>query len=261
MPKIENLTESPRKELHVFYVLDTSGSMTGAKISALNHAMEETTEALKSLAKSNGDAKLKIAVMQFDSEWKWITSNGPEDLEEDFEYEHLEAGGLTEIGSALRELNDKLSRHAFLDSVTGALMPVIIFMTDGYATDDYENALEEIRKNRWFARGTKIGFALGDDPDIKMISSIVGNSEAVIRVTDLELFKRLMKFVSVTASMLVSKSHTTETMSTGADIVKMAQEDLDIPTASTVHLDDSQYNPEPPVIDDDWDSWDDSDEW
>lgn len=31
MPSTNSLTESPRKELHVFYVLDTSGSMEGAK--------------------------------------------------------------------------------------------------------------------------------------------------------------------------------------------------------------------------------------
>lgn len=242
MPSTSKLEQPPRKELHVFYVLDTSGSMTGDKISALNHAMEETIEALKTLARSNGDAKLKVAVMEFNSGCKWITQNGPEDLEEDFMYEYLHAGGLTDIAAALRELNNKLSRHAFLNSMTGALMPVIIFMTDGYATDDYENALEEIRKNRWFARGTKIGFALGDDPDVRMIASIVGNSEAVIKTTDLELFKRLMKFVSVTSSMIVSQSTTTGTVSSGADIVKMAE---DIPNDTIVHLPESEYNPEP----------------
>ena len=259
MPSTDRLTESPRKELHVFYVLDTSGSMDGAKISALNHAMEECTEALKTLAKSNGDAKLKIAVMEFNSGCKWITSNGPEDLEEDFEYEYLQAGGLTDIGAALRELNNKLSRHAFLNSMTGALMPVIIFMTDGYATDDYSRALEEIRKNRWFARGTKIGFALGDDPDVKMLSSIVGNSEAVIKTTDLDLFKRLMKFVSVTASMLVSQSTTIETASTGADIVDQAEKDLDIPDSAQVHLSPDEYNKEPEPETGDDDGWDDGD--
>lgn len=260
MPNTKKLTESPRKELHVFYVLDTSGSMEGAKISALNHAMEECTEALKTLAKNNGDAKLKIAVLEFNSGCKWITSNGPEDLEEDFEYEYLEAGGLTDIGAALKELNSKLSRHAFLNSMTGALMPVIIFMTDGYATDDYTKALDEIRKNRWFARGTKIGFALGDDPDVKMLSSVVGNSEAVIKTTDLDLFKKLMRFVSVTASMLVSQSTTTETASTGEDIMKRAKDELEVPDDSTVSLDDNEYDkePDPPAEDDD--DWDDG-EW
>ena len=156
MPSTQNLEQTPRKGLHIFYVLDTSGSMQGERISQLNHAMEECTEALKTIAKGNGDAKLKIAVMEFNSGCKWVTSNGPEDLEEDFEYEYLKAGGLTDIGAALKELNSKLSRHAFLGSMTGALMPIIIFMTDGYATDDYANALEEIRMNRWFARGMKI---------------------------------------------------------------------------------------------------------
>lgn len=259
MPDINSLTESPRKELHVFYVLDTSGSMEGAKISALNHAMEECTEALKMLAKTNGDAKLKIAVMEFNSGCRWITSNGPEDLEEDFEYEYLEAGGLTDIGAALRELDSKLSRHAFLNSMTGALMPVIIFMTDGYATDDYAKALGELRENRWFARGTKIGFALGDDPDVQMLSSIVGNSEAVIKTTDLDLFKRLMKFVSVTTSMLNSRSTTTETASSGKDVVEQAKAQFDIPADATVHLADDAYDkePEPPADDDGWDdgSW------
>ena len=258
MPRINNLSESPRKELHVFYILDTSGSMEGAKISALNHAMEECTAALKTLAKSNGDAKMKIAVMEFNSGCRWITSNGPEDLEEDFEYEYLKAGGLTDIGAALKELNSKLSRHEFLNSMTGALMPVIIFMTDGNATDDYQKALQEIRKNRWFARGTKIGFAIGDDPDYKMLSSVVGNSEAVIKTTDLELFKRLMRFVSVTASMLVSQSATTNAVNTGGDIIRQAKQEMDIPSDVTVALDQAEYDPEP-VWDEEDTGWDDGD--
>jgi uncharacterized protein YegL len=197
--------------------------------------------------------------MEYNTQCRWVTSNGPEDLEEDFEYEYLEAGGLTEIGAALKELNQKLSRKEFLNSMTGALMPVIIFMTDGYATDDYKAALEEIRNNRWFARGTKIGFALGEDPDVAMLASIVGNSEAVIKTTDLELFKRLMKFVSVTASMLVSKSVTSDTASSGADIVKMAVEDGDTPADTTVTLPAGSYSAEPVPADTD-DDWDDE-EW
>jgi len=258
MPNIGNLKEMPRKDLHVFYVLDTSGSMEGAKIAALNRAMEECTQALKTLAKSNGDANLKMAVMEFNSQCRWVTFNGPEDLKEDFINEEMNAGGLTEMGAALRELNSKLSRHTWLGSMTGALMPVIIFMTDGFATDDYQDALEEIRKNRWFRRGTKIGFALGEDPDVAMISSVVGDKEAVIRTTDLELFKRLMKFVSVTASMLVSQSATTATASTGADIVNRAKAEMNLPNDISADIDDSAYNKEPTKTEDDWP---DDDEW
>lgn len=249
MPSIGDLEVVPRKDLHVFFVLDTSGSMEGAKISALNHAMEESLEALKTVAKQNADARLKVSVLEFNSGCKWMTSNGPEDLEEDFEYEYLKAGGLTDIGAALKELNDKLSQKKFLGSMTGCLMPVMIFMTDGYATDDLEKALEEIRQNRWFRRGTKIGFALGEDPDVKMIASVVGNSEAVIKTNDLELFKRLIKFVSVTSSMLVSQSSTTQTTTTGSDIVEMAAEEINNLEDVQIHLDEDEYNKEPESTD------------
>lgn len=259
MPNIGDYTEAPRKDLHVFYVLDTSGSMEGTKIATLNRAMEECTEALKTLAKSNGDARLKIAVLEFNSGCRWLNPHGPEELE-DFYYEYLKEGGLTDVGSALKELDSKLSRNAFLNSVMGSLMPVIIFMTDGYATDDYRKALEQIRKNRWFMRATKIGFAIGEDPDVKMISEVVGNSEAVIKTTDLDLFRRLMKFVSVTASMLVSQSHTTEVEASGKHIVSLAKQDFNTPPTVNVQLDDSQYNKEPEPIISDAD-WDDDDEW
>lgn len=255
MPAMNELTQMPRKDLHIFYILDTSGSMEGTKISALNHAMDETIEALRTISKQNGDARLKIAVLNFNTGAEWITKNGPEYLEEHFEYEYLEAGGLTDMGAALRALNSKLSQHEFLGSMMGALMPVMIFMTDGYATDNYEDALEEIRKNRWFARGTKIGFALGEDADVKMISSIVGNSEAVIRVTDNELFRRLMRFVSVTSSMVRSQSATADTTPTGAEILRLTD---GLPEEAKVRLDKDEYNPEVTVAeDDDWgdDKW------
>lgn len=41
------MTETPRKNLPIFYLLDTSGSMTGEPIAILNRAMTETMEELK----------------------------------------------------------------------------------------------------------------------------------------------------------------------------------------------------------------------
>ncbi len=137
----------------------------------------------------------------------------------------------------------------------GALMPIIIFMSDGFATDNFMPELEKIRKNRWFARATKIGFALGDDADVKMIASVVGNSEAVIKTSDLDVFKRLIRFVTVHTSMLRSQTATTETEPTGKDIVEDAKKELEITSEISVKLDDSEYSKEadPPLEDDGWD--------
>lgn len=260
MPRMTDLTEAPRKELPVFYVLDTSGSMSGARISSLNHAMEECLIALQDLAKSNADAKLKISVLEFNSGCKWMTAHGPEPAE-DFEYEPLTAGGLTSLGAALKELNSKLSTKEYLGSMVGSLMPVIIFMTDGEPTDEYEAELAAIRQNRWFRYATKIGFAVGDGANEQVIASVVGNSEAVITTTDLALFRKLMKFVTVTASKLVSQSATPETAVSGAGVVQDAKKQLGLDDNITPNLAPSQYSVEPPVPDSDSGSWDSDDDW
>ena len=270
MPDPTTLEAAPRRELHVFYVLDTSGSMQGQPIQRLNRAMEETTQALKQLAYHNGDAKVKIAVMEFNSVVRWMQPAGPEEMD-DFFWQDLSAGGMTYMGAALDELNSKLSRHSFLSSMTGAFLPVIIFMTDGFANDDYDEALGRAMQNRWFRKATRVGFAIGDSPDTEMIAKLVGDSEAVIRTNDLGVFAKLLRFVTVSASTIASVSHTTDEAAGGAAAVRFALEDADISQAEINP--GVTYTPEQAaadyMVDDGFgggfnnadDGWADDDEW
>ena len=59
-----------------------------------------------------------------------------------------------------------------------------------------------------------------DDIDLQTLSSIIGTNEAVIKTANMDLFKKLMKSVSVTSAILASKSSTTNTVIEGKDIVK-----------------------------------------
>lgn len=221
MPEMGTLGAVMRPDLHVFYVLDTSGSMQNKPIGVLNRAMENTVDALRQVAARNSDANVKIAVLEFNSTCRWINPDGPEYLE-DFFWQDLAAAGKTEVGAALRELDSKLSRNQFLNSMTSAFLPVIIFMTDGFATDEWSPALERIMHNKWFAKATRVGFAIGRNPDTEMIAKLVGSSEAVIRTDDLGVFARLLRFVSVSASTLAGNSHTRDQEVSGKEAVKMA---------------------------------------
>lgn len=137
-----------------------------------------------------------------------------------------------------------------MKSLAGAYMPIIIFMSDGYATDNYKKQLDIIRQNKMFHRATKIGFAVGD-ADVKMIAEVVGNSEAVIRTTDLEVFAKLMRFVSVTSSVLRSQSSTQTEGTTGADVVKEAEEQGVVDSQDLVEV-LPDYSAEEPWVDPDW---------
>ena len=266
MPSIGEMKDIPRKDMHIFYVLDTSGSMAdNGKIGMLNRAMEETLDALQDVAKHNGDANLKIAVLEFNTGCHWLTDNDPQQMV-DVEWEDLKAGGLTDIGDALDELNNKMSTHAWLNSMMGALMPVIIFMTDGYATDDWEPKLTKVRQNRWFRRATKIGFALGDDADRKMIASVVGNSEAVIQTNDLEVFKKLIRVVSVTSSMLKSQpgadqKDTSDIIDTTLKEAGVRAEDVIKPLELDAYIPEEPLPQEDPTENGSWSSGGDDEEW
>ena len=207
MPLVGETEKIARKLLPIIYVLDTSGSMEGSRIAAVNAAMNETMEVLKDVSSKNPTAELKIAVLQFSSGPQWVTENLV--FMEDFYWNDLKAGGLTDFGSALNELNNKLSREQFLISEVGFKAPVIIFMSDGEPTDDYESALNKIKSNnKWFKTATKIAIAVGDDANVQVLQKIAGNNEAVIKVDDLESLKKLIRVVSVTATMIGSKSRT-----------------------------------------------------
>lgn len=209
-----------KKELHVFYILDTSGSMSGAPIAALNDAMKDTVAELTDISANSADAALKIAVMAYSTTARWVTmgNNGLEDAE-DFVWTDLHAGGMTHLGAALAELNRRLSRDEMMKSVTGNKTPVIIFMSDGYPNDSWLPELDRLKENRWYDAAIKIAFALGDQADCDVLAKVVGTPEAVIQTNDLDVFKAMIRIVSVSSSLAASGSVITGAGPDGRSIV------------------------------------------
>ena len=225
MPDVHDQEIIARKLFPLIYIFDTSGSMKGAKITAANSAMRETMEVLKDVSKNNPSAELKIGVLQFASGAKWITEKDLVFME-DFYWNDLTAGGLTDLGSALQELDRKMSRSEFFKSEVGFKVPVLIFMSDGAPTDDYLTTLNKVNaSNKWFKNATKIAIAVGADARVDVLARITGNIESVIRVDDLEALKKLIKVVSVTASMVGSKSRTDT--NTAEEIINDVKDKMD----------------------------------
>ena len=71
--KLTDRVEMPRKLCPVIFLLDTSGSMGGAPIGAVNAALESVLPELISMNDSNPDNEIKVAVLtfDFDAEWKF----------------------------------------------------------------------------------------------------------------------------------------------------------------------------------------------
>jgi uncharacterized protein YegL len=208
MSILDRIAPAPRKIMTLFYLVDASGSMTGEKIGKVNAAMEECIPDLKEISRENDDAEIRVAIMQFSNGCRWITPvAGPVGVE-DIVWNDIHAAGVTDLGAALKELDRKLSREAYLKSQTGAYAPVILLFSDGEPTDDWSSALENIKKNNWFKSAIKIAIAIDIDgeADKNVLAQFTGSMESVITVKDKNMLKNMIHKVSIRASEFQSHS-------------------------------------------------------
>jgi uncharacterized protein YegL len=191
-----------RRQMVLFFIVDTSGSMEGTKIGEVNNAIREVIPELKDAGGS--DVELKIACLKFSTGCEWMHSSPVS--AENFRWVNVSADGVTDLGSACRELNKKMSRSAFLSAPSASVAPVLFLMSDGDATDDYEGGLRELRQNTWFKYAIKVAIAIGDDANRDELAKFTDNPEAVIVVHTPEALRKWIRKISVTSSKIGSRS-------------------------------------------------------
>ena len=238
----------PRRTMNLFFLIDTSGSMEGNKIGAVNDAIPNVLPLLKEIQENNPDAEIKVAALEFSSGVNWLYDEPK--LAEDFIWQDVAAGGLTSLGQACVELESKLSTsHGYMtksETGSGYYAPAIILLSDGGPTDDFQSGLKKLKDNNWFKKAIRIAIAIGDDADKEVLKQFTGNAEAVITVHNIDALKQIIRVVAVTSSQIGSKS------STAGDITKQDQVIKDVQDAaknidgadsadSTATVDSSQY--------------------
>lgn len=191
MPNFDPVCSLTRKIVPFIYVIDTSGSMMGQRIAALNESMRETIEVICNYCAFNAEYDIAINVLSYSTDCKWMFDTMQN--AESCQWEDLQAGGLTNLGAALSELNRKLNKKFLCGDKSEICFPNIIFVTDGTPTDDWERSLNEIKKNKWFQSSMKIAVKLGDDVDVDCLNKIVGTSEAVVDCNDLDVLRQLIR--------------------------------------------------------------------
>lgn len=249
----------PRRVMPLIFMVDTSGSMGGAKIASLNTAVREALNDVGEISKNNSDAQIKVAALEFSSGADWMYDRLIE--AESFQWQDLSAAGLTSFGAACTELNEKLSRsHGWMAEPTGTRAPAIILLSDGEPTDEWGHALEKLKGNQWFKVACKIAIAIGDDADKNVLAEFTGNMESVITVHDVESLKKMIKAVSITSSMVNSQSSsvggnnpggTTPISNPTQQVIEQVKKDTDTDPLSTIDFGTSTDN----QGSDNWNDW------
>lgn len=191
-----------KRVLPIIYMIDSSGSMDGERIACLNNAMHESLEIIREKNHENPDCEIRIAVLKFSSGAEWVTKGLVRP--DEFCWNDLFAGGVTNLGEAIRELDSKLSKNAFLNGFAELAFPFIICVSDGSPTDNWKKELKHINNNNaWFRNARKICIAISEDADLEVLETFSGNSkEGVIRAYNIKDLKSYIVAISESASMM-----------------------------------------------------------
>ena len=193
-----NAESIPKRVMPIFFLIDTSGSMEGKKIGAVNSAIEELIPDLRHLSESQADSEIKLSVLKFSTGCEWVTP-ALMSLDAFDDWEPLDANGLTDLGAAFLELNDKLSKNGFMDrgaASSGFYAPVILLLSDGEPTDDYLTALKKLQQNKWYQAALKIAIAIGEDANREVLKKAIRNVELLFTVNDIGSLKKIIRFLT-----------------------------------------------------------------
>lgn len=189
--------ELASRPLHFFWIVDCSGSMLGEKIETVNHAIQSTIPNMVDAAKNNPNAQLLIRTLKFSTGASWVTTT-PVRVE-DFAWDDLNAGGVTDLGKAFELLAAQLTIPPMSDR---ALPPVLVLLSDGQPTDDYKQSLDKLLYLPWGRKAVRIAISIGQDADDTVLNEFTSNRELVLQANNPQALVKMIKWASTAASLV-----------------------------------------------------------
>jgi len=160
------------RPLRFYWVLDVSGSMAGQKIGELNHAIREALPAMKASADENPHAAVEVRAMTFSTGYRWVTP-APVPLA-NFGWTDVSVTGITDMGAAMKAMATELSAHNMPER---GLPPVVVLVSDGQPTDDFDTGLKALMAEPWGKRAVRVAIAIGRDADLGTLRRFIGHPE------------------------------------------------------------------------------------
>lgn len=197
-----------RRNLRFILLVDVSGSMQGDKIQAVNRAIRECIPEMRKNNQDNPFADMTVEAITFSTGAVWHV---PRTAVDEFTWRDLGANGVTDLGAALDLLTEALDVQ---NMGKRNLPPVLLLLSDGGPTDDWELALRRFEATAWGKAGrtVRIAVAIGEGADKGVLQRFTGNPETVLEADRAATLVSLIKWASIS----VTKSHSTSVMMTGS---------------------------------------------
>lgn len=209
--------ELATRPLHFIWITDGSGSMSAdGKIQALNNAIREAIPHMQKVADENPNAQVLVRAIRFSDGAQWHISQ-PTPVA-DFKWEDLSANGETHMGKALSMVAEQLKIPPMTDR---ALPPVLVLISDGQPTDDYQSGLKALMEQPWGKKAVRIAISIGADADQEVLQKFIGNPEIKpLQANNPEALVRYIKWVS-TAVLKAASSPASQTKDSSSPVVNV----------------------------------------
>lgn len=196
-----------RRHLRFILLVDVSGSMDGDKIQTVNRAIRECIPEMRKNNQDNPFAEMTVEAITFSTGAVWHI---PRIGVEQFSWKDLGASGVTDLGAAMDLVTEALDVQTMGKR---NLPPVLLLLSDGGPTDDWELALRRFEATAWGKPGrtVRIAIAIGDGADKGVLGRFTGNTETVLAADRATTLVNLIKWASIS----VTKSHSASVAITG----------------------------------------------
>lgn len=203
--------ELASRPLHFIWICDASGSMADdGKIQALNNAIREAIPHMRDVADSNPNAEVLVRAISFSSGASWHLSQ-PTAVHE-FKWEDLSADGVTDMGLALETLAEQLKIPPMSER---ALPPVLVLVSDGQPTDNFERGLQTLMEQPWGKKAVRIAIAIGSDADYDVLQKFIGHNE--IKPLQANTPEALVKYIKWVSTAVLKSASSPASQTQGSD--------------------------------------------
>ena len=198
-----------RRKLHVVLMLDRSRSMKDHRIESLNESVRTVLPLLKEASARNPQADVHVRQLEFSSGARWRTSWVPiSEFGASWKFDPLDVEGITDLGAALDLLTAELD-PAKLGSFN--FPPVVVLVTDGRPTDDWESALRRFNDSPFGKRQNRTVRAAINvkDGDAEMLAKFTGNPEMVLEARNSAELTSFLKWATIELTKHASSAGST----------------------------------------------------
>ena len=187
-----------KKPCYYFWICDCSESMglknrsnNLVKMDEINKAIPQAIEKIREYSKINRKGQITMRTIKFSDTAEWMDKDSiPVDQ---YMWKDLSADGITSLGAAFSKVAQALKTIGEGGTMPEkAYPPVLVLITDGYPTDEWNKGFEELMSQFWAKEAVRIAVALeGADEDIlrAFIGDVYDAENKLVRINDADLPK------------------------------------------------------------------------